>query len=83
MAARTLLDRLGNEPEFNILAAAPDPGEENVFGVPVLQPMGAFAVRPAAGDEWAEVTRWDDGEDDASRPIVRTLHVVESGSPAV
>jgi hypothetical protein len=65
------------EPEFTILSGseAAQPGQENAFGIEVLQSYGAYAVRPAADDPWAETEGCDD-EDAAQRKIVRTVRTV-------
>lgn len=69
------------EPEFTILgdAGAAQPGEENVFGLEVLQSYGEFAIRPAADDPWLNRDgAWD--QDPALRlaeRIVRTVRTIE------
>ena len=38
------------------------PGQENVFGIPVLQDAGSYAVRVADDDLWAAAEAWSDDD---------------------
>lgn len=65
-ATRYLLTNLGTGPQFPILEDATPPAE--LGGVPVLRPMGAFAVKPSEDEVGQVQAAWfDDGttEDDS------------------
>jgi hypothetical protein len=60
-------------PEFTVFDDTPAAaGEENIFGLEILQHRGAYAWRPAADDPWLDAGGYDDGDEAPSR-IVRTV----------
>jgi hypothetical protein len=77
-ALRYAISGLGaGGPEFSILGAdqAILPGQENVFGIPVLQDARSYAVRVSADDLWASAEAWSD-DDAAERRRARIVRDV-------
>jgi hypothetical protein len=71
-ATRYVISALGTGPSFPILDDhEPQAGDLNDFGIPILRPLGQFAVMPDPYDEW-ESGPGLFAEDDIERRIVRT-----------